>query len=214
MYFFNYLLTYENSAARFCLRLLIWSIFSTSICSVVYADLYKKVDKYGHTFYTDTPDSAGYRLIMRTPKKGTVAYENFTANRHLHAPSIRKNARRYKVDPALVMAVVHTESAYDRKAVSRAGAVGLMQLMPQTAKRYGVTDRTNAEQNITGGTQYLRHLLERYKFDIKLALAAYNAGEGAVLKYGNKVPPYPETQAYVKKVVSRYQKYMQTSASL
>ena len=198
----------------FFLRLMVLCVFSSAFCATVYADLYKKVDKYGHTFYTDTPDSGGYKLIMRTPKKGTIAYKNFSANRHLHAPSIRKQARRYRVDPALVMAVVHTESAYDRKAVSRAGAVGLMQLMPQTAKRFGVTDRTNAEQNINGGTRYLRHLLELYKFDIKLALAAYNAGENAVLKYGNKIPPYPETQAYVKKVVSRYQKYMEISASL
>ncbi|PCH85901.1 MAG: lytic transglycosylase [Piscirickettsiaceae bacterium] len=180
----------------------------------VYADLYKKVDRYGNTFYTDKPDSTGYRLIIRTPKKGSIEYKNFEANRHKHAPVIRKQARKYRVDPALVMAVVHTESAYDRKAVSKAGAVGLMQLMPKTAQRFGVTDRRNAEQNINGGTRYLRYLLELYKFDIRLALAAYNAGEGAVLKYGNKVPPYAETQAYVKTVISRYQDYMKTSASL
>lgn len=180
----------------------------------VHADLYKKIDRYGNTFYTDKPDSTGYRLIMRTPKNGTIAYKNFAANRHKHAPAIRQQARKHRVDPALVMAVVHTESAYDRKAISKAGAVGLMQLMPQTAKRFGVKDRRNAEQNINGGTRYLRYLLELYKFDIRLALAAYNAGEGAVLKYGNKVPPYSETQAYVKAVISRYQDYMKTSASL
>lgn len=180
----------------------------------VSADLYKKVDRFGHTFYTDNPTSGGYQLIMRTPKKGTVAYENFSANRKRHAPKIREEARKHSVDPALVMAVIHTESAYDRKAVSRAGAVGLMQLMPQTAKQYGVKDRTNASQNINGGVRYLRHLLERYKFDIRLALAAYNAGETAVAKYGNKIPPYDETQHYVKVVVERYQKYMKIGATL
>lgn len=193
---------------------LILFVLSFLLNPVAYADLYKKVDRFGHTFYTDAPDSGGYKLIMRTPKKGTVAYKNFTSNRHRHAPSIRKQARRYRVDPALVMAVVHTESAYDEKAISKAGAVGLMQLMPQTARRYGVKDRSNAEQNINGGTRYLRHLLELYKFDIRLALAAYNAGETAVAKYGNNIPPYPETQAYVKRVVSRYQKYMEISESL
>lgn len=185
-----------------------------SVCPSVYADLYKKVDRYGHTSYTDNPSSSGYRLIMRTPKKGTVAYKNFSANRQRHAPIIRRESRRYRVDPALVMAVIHTESAYDQRAVSKAGAVGLMQLMPKTAQHYGVTDRTNPKQNVNGGTRYLRHLLERYKFDIRLALAAYNAGETAVAKYGNKIPPYDETQKYVKIVLSRYQKYMHIGASL
>jgi soluble lytic murein transglycosylase-like protein len=189
-------------------------VFTLFVCTSVSADLYKKVDRYGHTFYTDNPNTNGYKLIMRTPKKGTVAYENFTANRKRHAPNIREESRRYRVDPALVMALIHTESAYDQKAVSKTGAVGLMQLMPKTAQHYGVKDRTNAKQNINGGTRYLRHLLERYKFDIRLALAAYNAGETAVAKYGNKIPPYDETQKYVKVVVSRYQKYMKIGASL
>lgn len=84
------------------------------------------------------------------------------------------------------MAVIHAESAYDQRAISRAGAVGLMQLMPNTAERFGVTNRNNPAQNVSGGTRYLRHLLELFKFDIRLALAAYNAGESAVAKYGNK----------------------------
>ncbi|MGB1989163.1 MAG: lytic transglycosylase domain-containing protein, partial [Cycloclasticus pugetii] len=135
-------------------------------------------------------------------------YKNFQRNRRQLTPLIKQQARQYKVDPALVMAIIHAESAYDRKAVSRAGAVGLMQLMPGTAKRYGVSNRTDAVQNIRGGVQYLRYLLELFKFNIKLTLAAYNAGESAVLKYGNKVPPYPETEQYVKKVVTYYQDYL------
>ena len=146
-------------------------------------------------------------MLFRS-KKGTIEYKNFQRNRRQLTPLIKQQARQYKVDPALVMAIIHAESAYDRKAVSRAGAVGLMQLMPGTAKRYGVSNRTDAAQNIRGGVQYLRYLLELFKFNIKLTLAAYNAGESAVLKYGNKVPPYPETEQYVKKVVTYYQDYL------
>ena len=175
---------------------------------VTQADLYKKVDKNGHVYFTDNPVGGGFKLIMRTPKKGTIEYKNFQRNRRQLTPLIKQQARQYKVDPALVMAIIHAESAYDRKAVSRAGAVGLMQLMPGTAKRYGVSNRTDAAQNIRGGVQYLRYLLELFKFNIKLTLAAYNAGESAVLKYGNKVPPYPETEQYVKKVVTYYQDYL------
>jgi soluble lytic murein transglycosylase-like protein len=172
------------------------------------ADLYKKIDVKGRVFYTDKPDGKGYRLIMRTPKKGTVAYKKFQQNRRKLTPLIRKQARQYKVDPALVMAVIHAESAYDQHAISRAGAVGLMQLMPATAKRFGVHNRNDASQNIQGGVRYLRHLLELFEFDIKLTLAAYNAGESAVAKYGNNIPPYPETKKYVKTVISYYQDYL------
>ncbi|ORU93766.1 MAG: lytic transglycosylase [Cycloclasticus sp. symbiont of Bathymodiolus heckerae] len=172
------------------------------------ADLYKKVDDKGRVFFTDSPEGHGYRLIMRTPKKGTVEYKNFMQNRRKLAPLIQRQARELKVDPALVMAVIHAESAYDKNAISRAGAVGLMQLMPATAKRFGVTNRNDAAQNIRGGVRYLRHLLEKFKFNIKLTLAAYNAGESAVKKYGNKIPPYPETQNYVKKVISYYEHYL------
>jgi soluble lytic murein transglycosylase-like protein len=184
-----------------CLSLVLFSLSA-------YADLYKKIDSNGRVFYTDRPAGGGYKLIMRTPKKGTVAYKHFTKNRRKLTPLIRQIAREHKVDPALVMAVIHAESAYDQHAVSRAGAVGLMQLMPAAAQRFGVTNRNNADQNITGGTQYLRHLLELFRFDIRLALAAYNAGESAVGKYGNQIPPYPETQNYVKRVVGYYQNYL------
>lgn len=176
--------------------------------STVQADLYKKIDDKGRVFFTDKPEGSGFRLIMRTPKKGTIEYKNFQQNRRQLTPLIRQQARKFKVDPALVMAVIHAESAYDKNAISHAGAVGLMQLMPETAKRFGVSNRNNAAQNIKGGVRYLRYLLEMFKFNIKLTLAAYNAGESAVSKYGNKVPPYPETENYVKKVVAYYQSYL------
>jgi len=178
------------------------------------ADLYKKVDVDGRVFFTDKPAGGGYRLIMRTPKKGTVAYAKFAQNRKKLMPLIKKQARLYKVDPALVLAVIHAESAYDKNAISRAGAVGLMQLMPATAKRFGVSNRNNAKQNINGGVKYLKYLLKLFKFDIRLVLAAYNAGESAVMKYDNKIPPYPETQNYVKKVISYYKDYLSGKTKL
>jgi len=181
--------------------------------STVHADLYKKVDRDGRVYFTDNPAAGGYRLIMRTPKKTSLAYKKFKENRRQLAPLIRRQASRLKVDPALVLAVIHAESFYDKDAVSSAGAVGLMQLMPQTAERFGVTNRNDAAQNIRGGVMYLRHLLELFEFDIKLVLAAYNAGESAVVKYGNNIPPYPETQQYVKKVVVFYQQYLSANNS-
>jgi soluble lytic murein transglycosylase-like protein len=189
-------------------KLLLFLVVLLLVPLVVQADLYKKVDESGRVFFTDKPSGEGYRLIMRTPKKGTIAYKNFVQNRRKLTPLIRRQARKHKVDPALVMAVIHAESAYDRHAISRAGAVGLMQLMPGTATRFGVSNRNDATQNVQGGVRYLRHLLELFQFDIRLTLAAYNAGESAVARYGNNIPPYPETQNYVKKVIVYYQNYL------
>jgi len=184
--------------------ILVWLITAPNAT----ADLYKKVDGKGRVFFTDTPEGSGFHLIMRTPKKGTIEYKNFQQNRRQLTPLIRQQARQFKVDPSLVMAVIHAESYYDKNAISRAGAVGLMQLMPATAKRFGVSNRKDAAQNIQGGVRYLKYLLELFDFNIRLTLAAYNAGESAVKKYENKIPPYKETQHYVKKVLVYYQNYL------
>ena len=116
---------------------------------------------------------------------------------------IAEAAARYEVPPRLVWAVIHVESGFNRRAVSRRGARGLMQLMPQTAAVLGVRDCFNARQNIDGGTRHLRGLLMRFRHDVRLAVAAYNAGEKPVLTYGG-VPPYPETRQYVADVMRLY----------
>ena len=132
------------------------------------------------------------------PKKAYVAAKS--KNQPKFAAIVDEKSKKYKVIPELLHAVIEAESAYDPDAVSRAGAVGLMQLMPATAKRFGVTDRTNPSQNVDGGAHYLRVLLDYFDNYLTLAIASYNAGEGAVVKYGRKIPPYRETQNYVVKV--------------
>jgi len=119
-------------------------------------------------------------------------------------PLIIDAGRRAGVDAALLHAVVQVESAYNPRALSRAGAAGLMQLMPATARRFGVRDRFDAAQNLHGGAAYLAWLIEHFDGDLELVLAAYNAGEGAVRRHGNRIPPYNETRQYVRKVLARY----------
>jgi len=117
---------------------------------------------------------------------------------------IRASARRHNVDPYLVFCVMSQESRFNAGATSPAGAAGLMQLMPATAARYGVRDIYDPAQNIEGGTRYLSDLLKLFGGRVDLALAGYNAGEGAVMRYGNRVPPYSETQNYVRTIGTRY----------
>jgi soluble lytic murein transglycosylase-like protein len=140
----------------------------------------------------------------KTKHKPRVDFKSMPRNRSRYSKMIDEIAHKSRLYPSLLHAVIKAESAYDPNAVSHAGAVGLMQLMPQTAKRYGVKDRRDPRDNLQGGARYLRELLTMFNNNIKLALAAYNAGEKAVMKYGNKIPPYPETQNYVKKVLSFY----------
>lgn len=121
------------------------------------------------------------------------------------AKEILLAASAASVDPALVHAVIHVESRYRDGAVSPKGALGLMQVMPDTAARYGVSvTRLNAKKNLDVGTRYLRDLMHMFDDRLDLVLAAYNAGEGAVRRYSDRIPPYPETQSYVRAVLARY----------
>ena len=115
-------------------------------------------------------------------------------------------AEEVDVSPHLLHAVIAVESAYDARAVSPKGAQGLMQLMPATAQRFGVSDPFDPHENVRGGARYLKVLMDQFKGDINLTLAAYNAGESAVVRYGNRVPPFAETQKYVPKVISHMQR--------
>ncbi|WP_367027222.1 lytic transglycosylase domain-containing protein [Methylococcus sp. ANG] len=190
----------------------------------VSADVYKFVDKKGHVYYTDRPQHNGYRLIATTkvssrlgspppmpavaPSGRISAPMSFKSralerNREMLAPLIAEAAERYDLDPLLLHAVIQAESAYNSEAVSGKGAVGLMQLMPDTAARYGVRDRTDPVENVYGGARYLRDLIGMFN-DVSLAVAAYNAGENNIIKYGNRVPPFPETQDYLNRVIEYY----------
>lgn len=126
---------------------------------------------------------------------------------------IDRHANAKGLDPALVHAVIRAESAYRPDALSPKGAIGLMQVMPATGRRFGVNDLDVPERNLQAGTTYLRHLLDRFD-NVSLALAAYNAGEGAVSRFGNKIPPYPETQGYVQGILRSYRKDLSLDTSM
>lgn len=128
----------------------------------------------------------------------------FTTGDVLIDSYIVESSIRYNIDPLLIYAQMHQESSFKRKAISYKGASGLMQLMPATARRFGVTSIFDPKQNIDAGIKYMRWLLNTFNQDLRLALAGYNAGEGAVMKYGWQIPPYNETQEYVRRITSRY----------
>ena len=126
---------------------------------------------------------------------------------------IVESGKRNSVDPLLLYSIMHQESSFKPRAMSYKGARGLMQLMPPTAARFGVTNIWDPKQNIEGGARYMRFLLDLFSGDVRLALAGYNAGEGAVMKYGYSVPPYSETREYVRRIGARYSLIRDPSAA-
>lgn len=142
----------------------------------------------------------------------TIDWNGIGLNHTAYAKTIQQASEKYKVSPSLIRAVIHAESAFKSKAKSSAGAQGLMQLMPATAKGLGVKDSLNPTQNIHGGTKYLSQMLAKFDNNISLAAAAYNAGPGAVTKY-NGIPPYKETQVYVKRVKLLQKRYQNEAPS-
>lgn len=187
---------------------LLIATLSLSLITDVAADIFKYTSPDGRVYYTDEPKKGfDYRLIIRTrPRTYSRDLKFMSGNKLKFIELVAKAAAKHQMDPKLLHAVIQAESAYNPNAVSSAGAVGLMQLMPNTARRYGVTDRRDAEQNVDGGTRYLKDLLSMFNSNLTLAVAGYNAGEGAVMKYNNSVPPYPETRNYVQHVLSLYRK--------
>ena len=169
--------------------------------------LYTFTDARGTVHFSDRPQDGRYRVVVLSPG-GLVLGK--AVPRHATAVNdfdelIRRVANEQEVDPVLVKAVIAAESSFEIDAVSRAGALGLMQLMPATAAELGVREPFEPSQNVRGGVQYLKMLLERYN-TLEHALAAYNAGPETVDRY-HGVPPYPETRAYVARVLRYYSKY-------
>jgi len=187
---------------------------------VVQAEIYIYTDPFGKRVVTDRPlQEPGYRLQHRRSGAEDVGHllsgrmDGLNSRRRqLYDAYIRDSSRNYRIDPALVKAVIHVESDFNPLAVSPKGAQGLMQLMPQTAARYQQKDLFSPMANIDVGTRHLAVLIQRYPHDIRLALAAYNAGEHNVDRYQG-IPPFRETQDYVKKVL-KYRERYRTYASL
>lgn len=175
------------------------------------ADVFVFQDAGGVSHYTNAPLHERYQrlvTLMETSGKGNRAgVAPVPGNAAVYAPLVEAAANDAGIDIALVHAVVTAESAYNPSAVSKAGAKGLMQLMPATAKRYAVEDVFDPAQNLRGGAAYLKDLLALFDNDMQLAVAAFNAGENAVIRHGKKIPPYRETLAYVPKVLALYRKY-------
>ena len=199
---------------------LLFAFSVLTFSAFTWADLYGYVDENGRAHMSTAQLDERYKLFQRSvakpndkqqtvvvvgPKMPKVSQRTYT----LYNKQILKVGKKYGLDPALLHAVILAESRYNADAISRRGAIGLMQLMPNTAARYKVADAFDANQNIRGGAQYLSYLLKLFDGDLELAIAAYNAGEGAVIRNGRKIPPYPETVAYVPKVMAFYRKYQE-----
>src|SRR5713101_8636818 len=177
------------------------------------ADVYSFTDADGVAHFSNVPSDSRYKLLVATPSDLIAPTEkgpsiNWLARSAQYDGVIRGAAKDATIQAALVRAVIVVESGFNPRAVSKKGAIGLMQLQPATAKRYGVKDVYDPEQNIRAGTHYLSDLLTRFDSNLELALAAYNAGEEAVERYGRHIPPYAETLNYVPNVMRVYQRLL------
>ncbi|MCP9446697.1 MAG: lytic transglycosylase domain-containing protein [Nitrospira sp.] len=188
--------------AEILLLLATWDEFPGTFNSMAHAEVYQYIDAKGVISLTNVPSDSRYRRIDRSFDR----LHPILSEAELE-PTILRFSTQYQLPPALIRAVIKAESDFDARAISRAGAVGLMQLMPQTAVRLDVKDLYDPEDNIGGGTKYLRFLLDRFRGDLPLALAAYNAGEHIVDRY-RTLPPIEETQRYVRKVLRYYRTFL------
>ena len=210
---------------RYSFALVACTLFASAAAQ---ADVYRTVDlKTGAVTYTNIPRQSGmrYQLVLRegsvsepvsgdrtagvrgTGSRGASLTYSWAEKSKLFSNHIAAAAKANNLEPALIRAVISAESAFNPFAESTAGAVSLMQLMPGTAQRYGVSNRRDPAQSIHGGARYLRDLLQMFNNNIPLALAAYNAGEDAVIRHGNRIPPYRETIDYVPRVMRYYMQF-------
>lgn len=185
---------------------IIFGITTATSASAAGGDIYKGVDDEGVLHITDNPSNDRKMQWIRVYKAKRILISPMIDVKK-YDYLISKAADKFNLDSALIKAIIKAESNFNHRAVSPVGAQGLMQLMPKTASSLKVDDSFHPEKNIEGGARYLRYLLNIYKGNLSLALAAYNAGEGAVAKYHYNIPPYRETQNYVKRVLSFYREY-------
>ena len=188
-------------------------LLSIAVSSPALADIYCYVDKDGVTHFSNVPTHGRYRVYMKensnSPAQILSPYKPDTQK---YDQLIVESCKLHGVDFALVKAVIRAESCFDPYAISSKGAEGLMQLMPQTSKKLNVANPFDPQENISGGVKYLKYLLGRFNNDLKLSLAAYNAGETIVAQI-NGVPNYKETKNYVAEVLRYYKEYRKSSSS-
>lgn len=192
--------------------------FTAMACALLFGNgAHAEVYKYQHngvtTYSEERPQRGTFESLQPSCLRSNIGCElahsdwsHIKLNPHAFKELIEQSARTHAVDAALIRAVIHAESNFNQQAVSKAGAVGLMQLMPETQRQLQVNNPYNATQNIDAGTRLLKQLLQKYGNNIKHAIAAYNAGESAVTKYRG-IPPYAETQNYVRRVAQLYSRY-------
>jgi len=198
---------------------LILLLVSAVSAGIAHADIYRYVDAEGVVHFTNVPQDSRFKVYLKEKRKLDPVTETLASeiryydekDRARYAKPIQDAAKATRLEAALIHAVISAESGYNPFARSRKGAAGLMQLMPETARRYGVKNRLDPAQNISGGARYLRDLIRLFNNDVQLAVAAYNAGENAVVRAGNRIPPYQETMTYVPRVMTYYRKYRATS---
>jgi len=170
--------------------------------TAAHSEIYQYIGPNGTISLTNVPSDARYRKI----DVESARFHAILSERELE-PVIKRHSSQQQLHPALIRAVIKAESDFDPRAISRAGAIGLMQLMPQTAVRLEVRDMFDPDENVGGGTKYLRQLLDRFHGNLPLALAAYNAGENIVDRY-QSLPPIDETRQYVRKVLRYYRTFL------
>lgn len=196
-----------------CKHIAILLLLGCGLTRPGWADIYAYTADDGSVSLSNVPTDERYSVLIAEPAVAAVPVaampkaKSGLAGKAGYDQVVDEVSRTYGLESALLHAVISVESSYNPNAVSSKGAAGLMQLMPQTAKRYGVADAFDPRQNLNGGARYLRDLLRLFNNDTSLALAAYNAGEHAVMKHGNRIPPYRETLNYVPRVLGFYQRY-------
>lgn len=192
-------------------------VLGVTSAGVVHADIFGTVDSKGAIVLTNAPGKVGLKLIVageppaEPDAKRTHAAFSATIDIARFADVIDEASRTFHVQPELLRAVIDVESRFNPNAVSDKGAQGLMQLMPATARRFSDGNMFNPRDNVLAGARYLRFLLDLFKEDMELALAAYNAGENAVIRAGYRIPSLPETRQYVPRVLARYRRLLTAS---